>query len=60
MGPATGGQRATRTAHAHPHAPRRGPHNTPAITDPAEAREDLVMAALSAIAHAADPDINAV
>ncbi len=37
-----------------------GPHNTPAITDPAEAREDLVMAALSAITHAAEPDINAI
>jgi hypothetical protein len=35
-----------------------GPHNTPVITDPAEARADLVMAALSAITHAADPDIN--
>ncbi|MBW8740632.1 MAG: hypothetical protein JF621_27180 [Streptomyces turgidiscabies] len=34
-----------------------GPHNTPVITDPAEARADLALATLSAITHAADPDI---
>jgi hypothetical protein len=37
-----------------------GPHNTPVITDPAEAREDLALAALSAITHAGDPDIDAI
>ncbi|MDX3454360.1 hypothetical protein PV396_20840 [Streptomyces sp. ME02-8801-2C] len=37
-----------------------GPHNTPVITDPAEARADLALAALSAITHATDPDIFAI
>ncbi|WP_236242857.1 hypothetical protein [Streptomyces sp. CC228A] len=34
-----------------------GPHNMPVITDPAEAREDLVLATLSAITHAAHPEV---
>ncbi|MFI9746714.1 hypothetical protein [Streptomyces sp. NPDC052494] len=37
-----------------------GPHNMPVITDPAEARADLALATLSAIAHAGDPDIGAM
>ncbi|MEU6815623.1 hypothetical protein [Streptomyces sp. NPDC046860] len=37
-----------------------GPHNMPVITDPAEARADLALAALSAITHAGDPDIGAI
>ncbi|MFF6775562.1 hypothetical protein ACFY8W_18615 [Streptomyces sp. NPDC012637] len=37
-----------------------GPHNMPVITDPAEARADLAVATLAAIAHARDPDIGAV
>ncbi|MEH0556754.1 hypothetical protein [Streptomyces sp. B21-101] len=37
-----------------------GPHNMPVITDPDEARADLALAALSAITHAADPDIGAI
>jgi len=35
-----------------------GPHNTPVIADPEQAREDIFMAALSAITHAAEPDID--
>jgi hypothetical protein len=37
-----------------------GTHNMPLITDPAEAHADLVLAALSAITHAGDPDIGAI
>ncbi|MFJ8348401.1 hypothetical protein ACIQ9J_18895 [Streptomyces sp. NPDC094153] len=37
-----------------------GPHNMPVITDPAEARDDLVLAALAAITHAGEPDIDAI
>ncbi|MGW4162811.1 hypothetical protein [Streptomyces sp. NPDC004788] len=37
-----------------------GPHNMPVITDPAQARADLVLATLSAITHAGDPDIGAI
>ncbi|MFF0188971.1 hypothetical protein [Streptomyces sp. NPDC005244] len=37
-----------------------GPHNMPVITDPSEAHADLVMATLSAITHAGDPDIGAI
>ncbi|WP_282697554.1 hypothetical protein [Streptomyces sp. CC208A] len=37
-----------------------GPHDMPAITDPAEAGEDLALAALSAIAHAGAPDIGEI
>ncbi|MGW1714254.1 hypothetical protein [Streptomyces sp. NPDC002156] len=37
-----------------------GPHNTPVITDPAEAGADLALATLSAITHATDPDIFAI
>ncbi|MDH6226416.1 hypothetical protein [Streptomyces sp. MJP52] len=37
-----------------------GPHNTPVIADPRQAREDILMAALSAITHAAEPDIDAI
>ncbi|MEU1038152.1 hypothetical protein [Streptomyces sp. NPDC005907] len=37
-----------------------GPHNMPVITDPAEARDDLVLATLAAITHAGDPDIGAI
>ncbi|MFE0347279.1 RpnC/YadD family protein [Streptomyces griseoluteus] len=37
-----------------------GPHNMPVITDPAEARDDLVLAALAAITHADDRDIGAI
>ncbi|GHJ35970.1 hypothetical protein [Streptomyces sp. TS71-3] len=37
-----------------------GPHNVPMITDPVEARADLVLATLSAITHAANPDIGAI
>lgn len=36
-----------------------GPHNMPVITNPAEARKDLALATLSAITHAADPDVGA-
>ncbi|WP_166021690.1 hypothetical protein [Streptomyces chilikensis] len=35
-----------------------GPHNTPVIADPRQAREDILMATLSAITHAAEPDID--
>ncbi|MER5476743.1 hypothetical protein ABT026_07135 [Streptomyces sp. NPDC002734] len=35
-----------------------GPHNTPVIADPRQAREDIYMATLSAITHAAEPDID--
>ncbi|WP_255955118.1 hypothetical protein [Streptomyces odontomachi] len=37
-----------------------GPHNMPLITDPDEARADLALATLSAITHAANPDIGAI
>ncbi|MDI3418091.1 hypothetical protein [Streptomyces luteolus] len=37
-----------------------GPHNMPQITDPDEARADLVLASLAAIAHAADPGVDAI
>ncbi|MGW6456878.1 hypothetical protein ACWF94_13315 [Streptomyces sp. NPDC055078] len=37
-----------------------GPHNMPVITNPAEARKDLALATLSAITHAADPDVGAI
>ncbi|MFD3591444.1 hypothetical protein ACFWU5_01860 [Nocardia sp. NPDC058640] len=37
-----------------------GPHNVPAITDPAEVLADLPLAALSAITHAREPEINAI
>jgi hypothetical protein len=37
-----------------------GPHNMPVLTDPAEVREDLALATLSAITHATDPDIGAI
>ncbi|MDI3388194.1 hypothetical protein QIS99_18580 [Streptomyces sp. B-S-A8] len=37
-----------------------GPHNMPMITDPDEAREDLVLASLAAITHAADPGVDAI
>ncbi|EFL40728.1 conserved hypothetical protein [Streptomyces griseoflavus Tu4000] len=37
-----------------------GPHNMPVITDPEEARADLVLASLAAITHAAEPDVDAI
>ena len=37
-----------------------GPHNLPFITDVAEARKDLALAALSAITHADNPDVGAI
>ncbi|MFE1915240.1 hypothetical protein [Streptomyces anandii] len=37
-----------------------GPHNMPVITDPAEARADLALAALSAITHAKDPAVDGI
>ncbi|MET7786485.1 hypothetical protein ABZS93_07615 [Streptomyces sp900116325] len=37
-----------------------GPHNMPVITDVAEARKDLALAALAAITHAGNPDIGAI
>ncbi|WP_432054709.1 hypothetical protein [Streptomyces sp. bgisy022] len=37
-----------------------GPHNMPVITDPEEARADLVLASLAAITHAAEPAVNAI
>ncbi|MCX2179264.1 hypothetical protein KV205_01785 [Streptomyces sp. SKN60] len=37
-----------------------GPHNMPVITNPAEVRKDLALAALSAITHATSPDIGAI
>ncbi|MEU5718281.1 hypothetical protein AB0G71_21300 [Streptomyces sp. NPDC020403] len=37
-----------------------GPHNIPVITDVAEVRKDLALATLSAITHAADPDVDAI
>ncbi len=37
-----------------------GPHNMPVITDPDEARADLVLASLAAITHAAEPAVNAI
>lgn len=37
-----------------------GPDNTPVITDAAEAGKDLPLAVLSAITHAADPEIAAI
>lgn len=35
-----------------------GPHNMPVITDPEEARADLVLASLAAITHAAEPVVD--
>ncbi|MFI6118686.1 hypothetical protein ACIBCU_02280 [Streptomyces sp. NPDC051064] len=37
-----------------------GPHNMPVITNVAEARKDLVLATLSAITHADNPDVDAI
>jgi hypothetical protein len=37
-----------------------GPHNMPVITDPEEARADLVLASLAAITHAAGPGVDAI
>ncbi|MER7490724.1 hypothetical protein ABTY20_33550 [Streptomyces sp. NPDC126497] len=37
-----------------------GPHNMPVITDPEEARADLVLASLAAITHAAEPGVDAI
>ncbi|MFD5313716.1 hypothetical protein ACGV4K_28850 [Streptomyces sp. WAC8370] len=37
-----------------------GPHNMPVITEPDEARADLVLASLAAITHAAEPVVNAI
>ncbi|MFD3743200.1 hypothetical protein [Nocardia sp. NPDC058633] len=37
-----------------------GPHNVPAITDPAEVLADLPLAALSAITHAREPEIGEI
>jgi hypothetical protein len=37
-----------------------GPHNMPVITDPEEARADLVLTSLAAITHAAEPAVNAI
>ncbi|MFJ9716740.1 hypothetical protein ACIRPQ_12455 [Streptomyces sp. NPDC101213] len=37
-----------------------GPHNMPLITDPEEARADLVLASLAAITHAADPVVDVI
>ncbi|MFD6594156.1 hypothetical protein ACFWFH_11855 [Streptomyces coelicoflavus] len=37
-----------------------GPHNMPVITDPEEARADLVLASLAAITHATEPVVNAI
>ncbi|MEV6361501.1 hypothetical protein [Nocardia asteroides] len=37
-----------------------GPHNVPAITDPATVVEDLPLAALSAVTHAREADIGAI
>ncbi|KUO21898.1 hypothetical protein [Streptomyces dysideae] len=37
-----------------------GPHNMPVITDPAEARADLPLAALAAITHAKKPVVDAI
>lgn len=37
-----------------------GPHNIPFITDVAQARKDLPLAALSAITHADNPDVGAI
>ncbi|CAL9502492.1 hypothetical protein SUDANB70_03476 [Streptomyces sp. enrichment culture] len=35
-----------------------GPHNMPVITDPDEARADLALTCLAAVAHAAAPAVN--
>lgn len=37
-----------------------GPHNMPVITDPDEARADLVLAGLAAVTHAAAPAVNPI
>lgn len=37
-----------------------GPHNMPVITDPEEARADLVLASPAAITHAAEPAVKAI
>ncbi|MET9516127.1 hypothetical protein [Streptomyces sp. NPDC002994] len=37
-----------------------GPHNVPAITDPAAAADNILLATLSAITHGKAPDANAV
>ncbi|MEV0851767.1 hypothetical protein [Nocardia fluminea] len=37
-----------------------GPHNVPAITDPVEVLADLPLAALSAITHAREPEIDEI
>ncbi|WP_405615494.1 hypothetical protein [Streptomyces sp. NBC_00076] len=37
-----------------------GPHNLPVITDPDEARADLALTALSAIAHAKEPAVDGI
>ncbi|MEV0847821.1 hypothetical protein AB0J21_18455 [Streptomyces sp. NPDC049954] len=37
-----------------------GPHNMPVITDPDRARTDIPLTVLSAVTHAADPDVDAI
>lgn len=37
-----------------------GPHNVPAITDPARAAQDIPLAAFSAITHGRDPGADAI
>ncbi|MFE3447245.1 hypothetical protein ACFXNW_29790 [Nocardia sp. NPDC059180] len=37
-----------------------GPHNVPAVTDPRIAASDIPLAALSAVTHANEPDIDAI
>lgn len=37
-----------------------GPHNVPAVTDPAAVVQDLPLAALSAVTHAREPEIGAI
>lgn len=37
-----------------------GPHNVPAVTDPAVVVQDLPLAALSAVTHAREPEIGAI
>ncbi|MFE3544981.1 hypothetical protein ACFXK0_18640 [Nocardia sp. NPDC059177] len=37
-----------------------GPHNVPAVVDPAEVLDDLPLATLSAITHAREPEIGAI
>src|SRR5690606_3033333 len=54
--PMTLGPERRASATVHPFV--IGPDNTPFITDPAQAAEDIVLAVMAALAHREDPRIN--